>query len=138
MQDISRTKPDGAPGLFRFNMSFERGLFAGAARFGAPNRRRKVCLVLNWERHRFQMFLVDIAGQDIQDIREHGDAPGGRLAPRRAWLATHRTFRSDLRDILAEIGVRSPQGVLAASANVASAWRLGKAEGGEAGRARRV
>jgi len=122
MQDISRTKPDGAPGLPRFNMPLERGLFAGAARFGAPDRRRKVCLVLDRERHHFQKFLVAIAGQDI---RERGDPPGGRLAPRRAWLAPHRAFRSDLPDILAEIGVRPPERVFAASANAAPAWRSG-------------
>ena len=72
VHDISRTEPDPVNALPRFNMPFELGLFVGAARFGARDQRRKVCLILDRERYRFQKFISDIAGQDIA---AHQDDP---------------------------------------------------------------
>jgi hypothetical protein len=65
LHDISRTEPDSATGLPRFNMPFELGLFMGAKRFGRAEHKQKSCLILDIEPYRFQKFLSDIAGQDI-------------------------------------------------------------------------
>lgn len=54
LHDISRTEPDAANGLPRFNMPLELGLFLGAKRFGDAVQRLKNCLVLDTERYRYQ------------------------------------------------------------------------------------
>jgi hypothetical protein len=85
IHDISRTEPDAASQLPRFNMPFELGLFLGAARFGEVSKqRRKRCLVLDRERYRFQRFISDIAGQDIE---AHRDDPRATIIAVRNWLA---------------------------------------------------
>lgn len=66
IHDISRTELDAANALPRFNMPLELGLFLGAKRYGDPAQRRKKCLVLDVERFRYQRFMSDIAGQDIE------------------------------------------------------------------------
>jgi hypothetical protein len=65
IHDISRTELN-VQGLPRFNMPLELGLFLGAKRFGDGAQRRKRCLVLDREPYRFQAFMSDIAGQDIE------------------------------------------------------------------------
>ena len=154
VHDISRTELDGANALPRFNMPFELGLFVGAARFGARDQRRKICLVLDRERYRFQKFISDIAGQDI---REHGDDPERAIAQLRAWLAAlprknvlpggaavarrYREFRSELSDILAAIGVRPQEMVFADYTNIVSTWlseRPRSAKPGGQGRRKRM
>lgn len=47
-------------------MPLELGLFLGARRFGNAAQSRKKCLVLDRERYRYQMFMSDISGQDIE------------------------------------------------------------------------
>ena len=66
IHDISRTELDAANALPRFNMPLELGLFLGAKRYGDPRQKRKKCLVLDVERFRYQKFMSDIAGQDIE------------------------------------------------------------------------
>ena len=73
IHDISRTELDEVSGLPRFNMPLEHGLFLGARRFGDAVQRRKKCLVLDRERYRYQMFMSDISGQDIEP---HGGEVG--------------------------------------------------------------
>lgn len=135
VHDISRTELDGANALPRFNMPFELGLFVGAARYGDRDQKRKVCLVLDRDRYRFQKFISDIAGQDI---REHDDDPERAIAQLRAWLATlprrdvlpggaaitgrYRDFRSELPDILAAMGVQPGEMVFADYTNIVSTW----------------
>jgi len=65
IHDISRTNADSITNLPRFNMPLELGLFLGAKRFGRPQQRLKICLILDLERYRYQKFISDIAGQDI-------------------------------------------------------------------------
>lgn len=65
VHDLSRTELNDR-GLPRFNMPFELGLFMGAKRYGAPSQRRKRCLVLDREPYRYQAFISDIAGHDIE------------------------------------------------------------------------
>lgn len=82
IHDISRTESN-AEGLPRFNMPYEFGLFVGFKASGAIKQARKVVLVLDRERYRYQKFLSDIAGQDI---RSHADNPDTLIREVRNWL----------------------------------------------------
>ena len=66
IHDLSRTEPDPATGLPRFNMPLELGIFLGAKHFGGPRQRAKACIILDRDRYRYQRFCSDIAGQDIR------------------------------------------------------------------------
>ena len=66
IHDISRTEPDTATGLPRFNMPLELGIFLGAKYFGAGEHARKACVILDRERYRYQAFCSDLAGHDIR------------------------------------------------------------------------
>ena len=65
IHDISRTELDAKSKLPRFNMPLELGMFLGAKEYGNKTQRRKICLVLDRSRDRYQRFCSDIAGQDI-------------------------------------------------------------------------
>lgn len=65
IHDISRTELN-SEGLPRFNMPLELGLFLGAKRYGDNTQARKRCLVLDVAPYRYQAFMSDIAGQDIE------------------------------------------------------------------------
>jgi hypothetical protein len=82
IHDISRTEPSPA-GLPRFNMPFEFGVFLGCKRYGGPDQRSKTCLVLDREPYRYQRFLSDIAGQDIE---AHAGDPRRAVQRVRDWL----------------------------------------------------
>lgn len=90
IHDVSRTELDEHHGLPRFNMPLELGLFLGAKRFGDGRHRRKNCLILDRDPHRYQVFCSDIAGQDISF---HRGQPGRAVAAVRDWL------RSDLSGV---------------------------------------
>lgn len=66
IHDISRTELDRDSNLPRFNMPLELGIFLGAKKFGIEEQQRKKCLILDTERYRYQQFISDISGQDIQ------------------------------------------------------------------------
>ena len=66
IHDISRTDLDKKTSLPRFNMPLELGIFIGAKRFGTNSQKKKICLILDRTPYRYQSFLSDIAGQDIQ------------------------------------------------------------------------
>ena len=66
IHDISRTELDENSGFPRFNMPLELGIFLGAKKFGGADQKTKKCLVLDKEPYRYQQFISDIAGQDIQ------------------------------------------------------------------------
>ena len=66
IHDISRIELDETSGFPRFNMPLELGIFLGAKQFGVADQKEKKCLVLDKERYRYQQFISDIAGQDIQ------------------------------------------------------------------------
>lgn len=66
IHDISRTELDKDTNLPRFNMPLELGMFLGAKRFGDDEQRKKACLILDKAPYRYQSFISDIAGQDIQ------------------------------------------------------------------------
>lgn len=64
VHDISRTSLDSRNRLPRFNMPFELGLFLGMNECRGANETRRVALILDKERYRYQKFLSDIAGRD--------------------------------------------------------------------------
>ena len=66
IHDISRIELDENSGFPRFNMPLELGIFLGAKQFGVADQKEKKCLVLDKEPYRYQQFISDIAGQDIQ------------------------------------------------------------------------
>lgn len=77
IHDLSKTELDKTNQLPRFNMPLELGIFLGAKRYGRGDQKRKICLILDRERYRYQKFISDIAGQDI---RAHGDDPKAAIA----------------------------------------------------------
>jgi hypothetical protein len=73
VHDISRTehsvftRPDGTmEALPRFNMPLELGLFIGAQRLGGGRQQKKNYLIFDVEKGRYQRYISDLAGQDIQ------------------------------------------------------------------------
>lgn len=84
VHDISRTELDEDNELPRFNMPFELGVFLGARYFGNGDQTKKTTLILDRERYRYQKFLSDIAGQDIQS---HADNPEELIGKVRNWLS---------------------------------------------------
>ncbi len=115
IHDISRTELDRNSDLPRFNMPLELGIFLGAKRFGVEEQKRKKCLVLDREQYRYQQFISDIAGQDIQ---AHNDKSQEVITQVRNWLRTasrretipggniiwrrYRDFRRDLPETARE------------------------------------
>ncbi|MYA69664.1 hypothetical protein F4009_08825 [Candidatus Poribacteria bacterium] len=83
IHDISRTELDKGSGLPRFNMPLELGVFLGAKKFGIEEQERKKCLILDAEPYRYQQFISDIAGQDIQ---AHNNSAREVIARVRNWL----------------------------------------------------
>ena len=85
IHDISRTELDKNSRLPRFNMPLELGVFLGAKKFGIEEQKRKKCLILDTEPYRYQKFISDIAGQDIQ---AHNNNSREVIIHVRNWLRT--------------------------------------------------
>ncbi|HWG45975.1 MAG TPA: hypothetical protein VN688_24650 [Gemmataceae bacterium] len=83
IHDISRIETNIQSGLPRFNMPLELGLFLAAKRFGTGRQAKKACLVLDSLPYRYQQFISDIAGQDIQ---AHHNDPVEVITVIRNWL----------------------------------------------------
>lgn len=66
-------------------MPFELGIFLGAERFGDKEQRAKNCLIMDREKFRFERFISDISGQDIE---EHDLDPHRYILRIRDWLNT--------------------------------------------------
>lgn len=47
-------------------MPLELGVFLGASEFGDKNQKRKKCLILDKNKYRYQKFISDLAGHDIE------------------------------------------------------------------------
>ena len=86
IHDLSRTELHEQNQLPRFNMPFELGLFLACKRFGVKQG-RKAGLILDRQPHRYQQFISDIAGQDIE---AHDNDPSTAIRCVRNWLQTHR------------------------------------------------
>jgi hypothetical protein len=65
VHDLSRTQLDSRTQLPRFNMPLELGIFLGAKFLGDGTQQQKACLVFDEQPYRYQMYLSDVAGQDI-------------------------------------------------------------------------
>src|SRR4030095_5837865 len=80
---ISKINRDEASSLPRFNMPLELGMFLGSKRYGRDEQTEKICLILDRESYRYQKFISDIAGQDIQT---HENDSKKAIAIVRNWL----------------------------------------------------
>ena len=85
IHDISAVKLDAKHKLPRFNMPLELGLFLGCRRYGGKSHQYKVSLILDADPYRYQIFISDIAGQDIHS--HNGDVRTA-IGEVRTWLAT--------------------------------------------------
>ena len=85
IHDLSRTELDKVNNLPRFNMPLELGLFLGAKRYGEEAQKKKRCLILDVDQHRFQKFISDLAGMDIT---AHGGDARTIVECTRNWLVT--------------------------------------------------
>lgn len=84
VHDLSRTELN-ENGLPRFNMPLELGLDLGCKRFGSPLQREKRLLVMDTDPFRYQQFISDIAGQDIEP---HSGSSDLVIRNVRNWLST--------------------------------------------------
>jgi hypothetical protein len=85
VHDISAVKLDAKHQLPRFNMPLELGLFLGCKRYGAKRHANKVSIIFDSDQYRYQIFISDIAGQDIH---AHNNDVETVIRELRAWLAT--------------------------------------------------
>jgi hypothetical protein len=85
IHDLSRTQLDESSSLPRFNMPLELGIFLGAKFLGENEQKQKKCLVFDETPYRYQIYLSDIAGQDI---RSHNNEPRILVNKVRDWLAS--------------------------------------------------
>ena len=83
IHDISRTELDADTQLPRFNMPLELGIFLGVKKFGVDIHHKKKCLILDIEQYRYQKFISDISGQDVE---AHNSQPKKVVNIIRNWL----------------------------------------------------
>jgi hypothetical protein len=118
IHDISRTELCPTTHLPRFNMPLELGIFLGAKKYGDTDQRKKTCLIMDSDRYRYQIFISDIAGQDI---KQHENDPLKAIPVVVDWLrnasrrvtipggavvvARFNTFKADLPNICAAAGI---------------------------------
>lgn len=87
IHDISRVELDETSRLPRFNMPLELGADLGLRLAGPALQRERKCLVLDAEKHRYDMTLSDISGMDIE---VHGNDVGRAIKQVRDWLNANR------------------------------------------------
>jgi hypothetical protein len=108
VHDLSRTELN-ENGLPRFNMPLELGIDLGCKRFGSKLQKQKKLLVMDTDQFRYQQFISDIAGQDIEP---HSGSSRSVIRNVRNWLSIesgdtsipggthmsikHRHFQADL------------------------------------------
>ena len=135
IHDISRTEPDEKTKLPRFNMPLELGIFLGAKRFGKNKQKKKTCLILDRTPYRYQRFISDIAGQDIQahnnDYSEvitivrnwirntsgRATIPGGSEILRR-----YRLFQTELPDLCRKLKLNTDELIFNDYSNIVYRW----------------
>ena len=135
LHDISQTELDQESNLPRFNMPLELGVFIGATKFGVTHHRKKNTLILDKEQYRYQVFMSDIAGQDI---RSHNDNPSQAILHIRNWLNTasgrktipggaainerYERFRTDIPAICTELQLEVQEVTYNDYCNFVSDW----------------
>lgn len=120
IHDLSRIALDPATNTPRFNMPFELGLDMGISMHpGRSVQRTKKSLILASAQYQYQVFLSDIAGQDIRShqnkptlaihaVRDFLEMNRGRdmthaLAGPTQVIADYKIFKSQLPKICAEL-----------------------------------
>jgi hypothetical protein len=121
-------------GLPRFNMPLELGMFLGAKRFGDKRQKRKLCLILDREKYRYQHFISDIAGQDI---RAHDSTESRAISITRDWLRNsgnsslpggseinrqYARFKSDLPTLCRDMRLELAETTFNDYVNIATEW----------------
>jgi hypothetical protein len=115
IHDLSRTTLDESNSLPRFNMPLELGIDLGCKAFH-PRRADKSLLIFDSEQYRFQKFVSDLSGQDIQ---QHANSAHMAVTRVRDWLRTesgksnipggstifsrYEAYRADLPGICSEL-----------------------------------
>jgi len=135
IHDISRTEVTSASGLPRFNMPLELGIFLAAKRFGTGRQRKKCCLILDSVPFRYQQFISDIAGQDIQVYNNTAkeaiavvrnwlrNSSGSRVIPGGSELFRRfQKFEQDLPALCREIRVQRDELTFNESASIIYDW----------------
>ena len=98
IHDISRTQLNES-NLPRFNMPLELGIFLGAKRFGIGDNNKKNCIIVDSQPYRYQEFISDIAGLDIES---HNDSYEKIIIIIRDWLnaCSHRSSLPAANELL--------------------------------------
>lgn len=87
IHDVARVELDQASQLPRFNMPLELGADLALRLAGSPAQRARRTLVLDSEKHRYDLTLSDISGMDIE---AHGNQPARVIKQVRDWLNANR------------------------------------------------
>ena len=87
IHDISRVQPDRDSQLPRFNMPLELGADLGLRLKGPVKQRDRRLLILEAEKHRYDITTSDLSGQDIE---AHHDSESEVIARVRDWLNAGR------------------------------------------------
>ncbi len=87
VHDVSRVELDLTSNLPRFNMSLELGADLALRFEGPASQRNRKTLVLDTEKHRYDVTLSDISGMDIE---AHSDDVNLVIKHVRDWLNAHR------------------------------------------------
>lgn len=90
IHDISRVELDEQSRLPRFNMPLELGADLGLRIAGPARQRTRRSLILDAQKHRYDVTLSDISGMDID---AHGDDAGRIIKHVRDWLNANRGDR---------------------------------------------
>ncbi len=135
IHDISCTEPDKKSNLPRFNMPLELGMFLGAKRYGDEEQKKKICLILDRESHRYQSFISDLSGQDIKAhknedsevikvVRNWLCSAGGRVTMPggKEILRRYGLFKSELPRLCKKIKLEVEEMIYNDYSNIASLW----------------
>lgn len=87
IHDVSRVELDHDSKLPRFNMPLELGADLALRIAGSRAQRARRTLVLDAEKHRYDVTLSDISGMDIE---AHGNEPRNVIGHVRNWLNANR------------------------------------------------
>ncbi len=87
IHDISRVELDAGSKLPRFNMPLELGADLGLRIKGPTQQRNRRVLILDREKHRYDITTSDLSGQDIE---AHNDREADVIARVRDWLNSGR------------------------------------------------
>ncbi len=100
IHDLSRCQAQEAGEHYRLNMPLELGIDFGCRRFGSERLSNKVFLILEEERHRYQVAVSDLAGFDIE---AHGGEYATAVLKVRNWIMVQGSFeRLEARQLISE------------------------------------